>query len=39
MTAWEERLAGLPSVVLAQLESEAALLTRVDRKYIVAPAV
>ncbi|BDZ62541.1 hypothetical protein GCM10025873_23320 [Demequina sediminis] len=39
MTAWEERLADLPSVALAQLESEAALLTRVDRKYIVAPAV
>ncbi|WP_062314866.1 polyphosphate polymerase domain-containing protein [Demequina rhizosphaerae] len=39
MTAWEERLAALPAVSLAELESEAALLTRVDRKYIVSPAV
>ncbi|WP_062383153.1 polyphosphate polymerase domain-containing protein [Demequina iriomotensis] len=39
MTAWEERLAHLPAITLAELETEHALLTRVDRKYIVSPAV
>ncbi|SEJ09219.1 polyphosphate polymerase domain-containing protein [Demequina mangrovi] len=39
MTAWEERLAQLPTVTLAELETEYALLTRVDRKYIVSPDV
>ncbi len=39
MTAWVERLAQLPAVTLAELETEYALLTRVDRKYIVSPAV
>ncbi len=39
MTAWEERLEALPAVSLAELEAEAALLTRVDRKYIVDRAV
>ncbi|WP_062518328.1 polyphosphate polymerase domain-containing protein [Demequina gelatinilytica] len=39
MNAWETRLAELPAVALAELEDEYALLTRVDRKYIVSPAV
>jgi len=37
MTSWEQRLSELPAVTLAELEGEAALLTRVDRKYIVGP--
>ena len=38
MTAWSAGLAGLPAVSLAELDAEAALQTRVDRKYIVDPA-
>ncbi|WP_062462521.1 VTC domain-containing protein [Demequina soli] len=39
MSAWEARRDALPTVSLAELEAEAALLTRVDRKYIVSPAL
>ncbi|WP_062519005.1 polyphosphate polymerase domain-containing protein [Demequina silvatica] len=39
MTGWEQRVAALPAVTLAELEAEAALLTRVDRKYIVSPVL
>lgn len=35
MNAWEERLAALPAVALAQVDAVASLQTRVDRKYIV----
>ncbi|WP_296667024.1 polyphosphate polymerase domain-containing protein [Demequina sp.] len=33
--SWERRLAALPATTLDALQAEAALLTRVDRKYIV----
>ncbi|WP_062290030.1 polyphosphate polymerase domain-containing protein [Demequina phytophila] len=39
MSGWQQRVASLPAVTLAELEVEAALLTRVDRKYIVSPAL